>query len=177
MIELLDGWLKARLGVGPFVQDDEGGDEVAVCPRPLRQLRHRFSDRMDQCPVDEPADGGLGVAVEDRHGRAVEVEVLRDERGQEDALRSVADRPSEMAVHFDDPGGRRALERLASEALQSAVNEVRMLDQDLSDLNLGVAVAAPGTGHAGFVDPTDDSYLGVDVGEVIMMRSPSAKVV
>jgi len=32
MFKFFDGRLQRRLGVGPLVEDDEGGDEVAVGP-------------------------------------------------------------------------------------------------------------------------------------------------
>ena len=57
-----DGWFECRLGMGPFVEDDECSDEAAVGPYALGQRGQRLSNAP---PVNEVANRGLGSAFED----------------------------------------------------------------------------------------------------------------
>jgi hypothetical protein len=82
----------------------------------------------------------------------MEVEVLGDERSQEDPFRAVTDGPSDVPVQFDDLIGRLPPERAAYEALQAGRDQFCLLDEDFGDYGLRVAPATPDTGYAGLVD-------------------------
>ena len=75
----------------------------------------------------------------------MEVQVLRDELGQEDVAGSVADGSADITVQSNDLRGRLPVEQVTLEALQTALDEIRLLYQNARDLGLGVALAAPGT--------------------------------
>ena len=74
-------------------------------------------------PVNELANRGLGSAVVDGHDAAVEVQVLRDERGQR-IDGPVADGSGDITVQLNDLPGHLLVERVTLEALQTFLDEV-----------------------------------------------------
>src|SRR5690348_17008314 len=79
VIEFLDAGPLRGLGVGPLVEGDEGGHEVAVGRGPIGHPGHRLPDLRHHVLMDKLTDCRPGVAVVDGDNGAMEVQVLGDE--------------------------------------------------------------------------------------------------